>query len=210
LRALAAAALCLGSACLHAATACPNPPETPKAFGHISAWYDAYVKPFLVLGGIPESHTLTPEAIEGLIRRQNAYNQVSLRDSLYFEPLVRSMTRHYAKASDFSGLDRETAAKIHRAEAGETLDFSLLCIDTRTTAARDEAFAITLFAVNEAECNRIGLRGLVFTDTLVNGVAGGRCRPDHVYYRMLFLKIEAGTNTVTLVCRKESNACVRQ
>jgi len=168
------------------------------------------VKPFMVMAGLPESHTLTPEAIEGLIRRQNAYNQVSLRDPLYFEPLVRSMTRHYAKASDFNGLDLETAAKVHRAESGEALDFSLLCIDTRTTAARDDAFAVTVFGVNEAECNRIGLRGLVFTDILVNGVASGRCRSDHVYYRMLVLKIEAGINTVTLVCRKESNACVRQ
>jgi hypothetical protein len=53
----------------------------------------------------------------------------------------------------------------------------MLCIDTRTITTSDDAFAITLFGMNYEECQRFGLKGLVFTDILVNGSANGQCRP---------------------------------
>ena len=153
---------------------------------------------------------LTADQAGELIAKQDAFNRRSARDPLFFEPLAQQIAQHYARAPDFKGLDTQTARKIYRPAAGPELDFSMLCVDTRKVAGPDDAFAITLFGMLDEECQRIGLRGLVFTDTLVNGAGHGECRPDHVFYRMLVIPINAGTNTVTFICRKDINGCSRQ
>ncbi len=93
---------------------------------------------------------------------------------------------------------------------GQRLDFSLLCINARTVRAPDDAFAITLFGVPIDDCQHVGLRGLVFTETLVNGSTNGQCRPDQLYFRMFALPLAAGTNDITFVCRKAPGGCARQ
>jgi hypothetical protein len=152
---------------------------------------------------------MTFDQIGALIETQDAYNRRGSRDPLFFEALVQQISQHYAKAPDFSGLDMQTVQKIYRPASGSELDFSLLCIDTRTIGKRDDAFAITLFGLNYEECQRFGLRGLVFTDILVNGAANGQCRADQVYTRMLVFQVNAGTNTVSFVCGKDSTGCSR-
>lgn len=208
---VALAILLLGIPLLHAAPDCPVPAHAPRATGQIKDWYDTYLKPFRVLAGIQEDATLTLEQIAVLIEKQDAYNRRSSRDPLFFEPLVQQVTQHYARAPDFKGLDMQAAGKIYQPALGQKLDFSLLCLDTRTIQSRDDAFAITLFGINHENCQHIGLRGLVFTDILVNGAANGQCRPDHVYYKMLVFSINAGTNTATFLCRKDGSiGCLRQ
>ncbi len=150
------------------------------------------------------------EQIEALIDKQDAFNRRGTRDPLFFEALVQQVTQHYARAPDFKGLDLPTVKQSYRPGSGPELDFSMICVDSRTAAAPDDTFALTLFAVTNENCQHMGLRGLVFTDTLVNGAAGGQCRPDHVYYRNLIFAINAGTNTVTFLCRKEGRSCIRQ
>jgi hypothetical protein len=54
------------------------------------------------------------------------------------------------------------------------------------------------------------LRGLVFTETLVNGATKAECHPDHVYYKSFIVPIAAGTNVVTFVCGKDANGCARR
>jgi len=207
---VAAATFLLLIPLVHAAPDCPIPAYAPRATGQIKDWYDTHLKPFRVLAGIQEGPALTLEQIDALIEKQDAYNRRSSRDPLFFEALVQQVAQHYARRPDFKGLDSQTARQIYRPASGPELDFSMLCIETRTTGSRDDAFAITLFGVNNEDCQRIGLRGLVFSDTLVNGAASGQCRPDHVYYKMLIIPINAGTNTVTYLCRKDSNGCLRQ
>jgi len=200
----------MGTSGAHAAPACPVPAYAPRATGQLKDWYEKYIKPFRINAGIEEGSAPTPEQIEALVENQGAYNRLSSRDPLYFEPFTQQIAQHYAKAPDFRGLDLAAVKKIYRPGSGPELDYSMLCIDTKTIGAPDDAFAITLFGMIEDECVRFGLRGLVFTDTLVNGAANGQCRPDHVYYKMLFFPINVGTNTVTFVCRKDSNGCFRQ
>ncbi len=205
-----AATLCAWISCAHSAPACPTPSYAARPAPQITDWYASHLKPFRVLAGIPQGSALTADQVGELIERQDGFNRRSARDPLFFEALVQQIAQHYARAPGFKGLDTQTARKIYQAASGPELDFSMLCVDTRTIAAPDDAFAITLFGVLDDECQRIGLRGLVFTDTLVNGAGNGQCRPDHVYYRMLVVRINAGTNTVTFVCRKDVNGCLRQ
>jgi hypothetical protein len=85
-----------------------------------------------------------------------------------------------------------------------------MCIDTRTTATPDDTVAVTLFGMSRDDCQHVGLRGLVFTGALVNGSINGECRPDHVYYRRLIIPVNAGTNAITFLCRKDVGGCMRQ
>lgn len=207
-------AFCLMATLFMAGTAppagatCPVPPYAPRATSDIKDWYNAYVRPFAAAGVTADS--LTMEQFDALVAKQGAFNRRSTRDPLFFEALVQQVAQHYTRAPDFKGLDRETVKKLYRSGSGPDLDFSMACVDTRNTGAPDDTFAVTLFGITNDDCQHIGLRGLVFSDTLVNGTANGQCRPDHVYYHMLIFAINAGTNTVTYVCRKESNGCARQ
>ena len=210
-RALAVAAIFFaGTSCAHSAPACPTPAYASRPAAQITDWYAGYLKPFRELAGIAEAPALTADQVNELIEKQDGFNRRSARDPLFFEALVQQIAQHYARAPDFRGLDTQTARRIYRPAAGAELDFSMLCVDTRTIVAPDDAFGITLFGVLSEECRRIGLKGLVFTDTLVNGAGNGQCRPDHVYYRMLVLPVDAGTNTITFICRKDVGGCFRQ
>ena len=207
---IAGVAAWLGIAGAHAAPDCPVPPYSARAAGQLTDWYDSYLKPFRTLAGVDEASRPSAEQIGALLEKQLGFNRRGLRDPLYFEALTQAIAQHYARAPDFKGIDLQTARKIYRPGSGPDVDFSMICIDARTVAAPADAFGITLFGVILDECERIGLRGLVFTDTLVNGAANGQCRPDHVYYKMLVVPINAGTNTVTFLCRKDTTGCFRQ
>jgi hypothetical protein len=110
----------------------------------------------------------------------------------------------------FNGIDAAAAEKIYKTGIGQKFDFSLLCINARSVRAPDDAFGITLFGVTADDCQHVGLRGLVFTETLVNGSANGQCRPDQTFYKMYIFPLPAGTNDITFVCRKERGGCARQ
>lgn len=206
------ATLCIGIPLVHAAPSCPVPFPAPGSTDQIKDWYESYLKPFRMLAGTPEASPapVMLEQAEALIERLDAYNRRAVREPLFFEPLVQQITLHYARSPDVKGLDTLAARKIHKPGSGPALDFSMMCIDTRTIRLPEDTFAITLFGVNNSDCQHVGLRGLVFTDTLVNGAASAECRPDHVYYKQLIFPIRAGTNTVTFVCRKDNNGCYRQ
>lgn len=147
------------------------------------------------------------DQIEAMIEKLETLHRRSSRDSPFFEALAQQIAVSYARASDFKGLDTLVAGKIYK--PGPDLDFSTVCIDTKTTRSPDDTFAVTLFGMTSYDCEHIGLRGLVFTDTLINGAVNGGCRPDHVYYKRLIFPVNAGTNTVIFLCRKDSNGCLR-
>ncbi len=205
----AGVAPCAAAAAAAAGGTCPNPAYAPRGAPDLATWHDVYVRPFRAFAGTAENPS-TPDQLADLVETQRAFNRRSTRDTLFFEAWVQQIAQHYARAPDFSGIDMQAARKVYRQGSGPELDFSLLCIDSRTIGARDDAFALTLFGVVYDDCRHVGLRGLVFTDTLINGAANGQCRPDHVYYRNIFFPINAGTNTVTFVCRKDSGGCYRQ
>ncbi len=201
------AALCLGNSLLYAAPDCPVPAYAPRTTDRITDWYDLYLKPYRRLAGIPEGLSPTMDQIEAMIEKLETFHRRSSRDSLFFEALAQQIAVSYARASDFKGLDTLVAGKIYK--PGPDLDFSTVCIDTKTTKSPDDTFAVTLFGMTSYDCEHIGLRGLVFTDTLINGAVNGGCRADHVYYKRLIFPVNAGTNTVTFLCRKDSNGCLR-
>lgn len=202
------ATLCLGNSLLYAAPDCPVPAYAPRTTDRITDWYDLYLKPYRLSAGIAEGPSLGMEQIEALLEKLETFHRRSSRDSLFFEALAQQIAASYARASDFKGLDTLAAGKIYK--PGPDLDFSTVCIDTQTTRSPDDTFAVTLFGMTSYDCRHIGLRGLVFTETLINGVVNGECRPDHVYYKRLIFPVNAGTNTVTFLCRKDSAGCLRQ
>lgn len=202
------AACLLGNPLSLAAPNCPAPAYTPKTTDQIADWYGAYLKPFRVLAGITDGPSLTVGQIDALTEKLETFHRRSARDSLFFEALAQQIVASYARSPDFKGLDTPAAGKIYR--PGPDLDFSLMCIDTKTARSPDDTFAVTLFGMTSYDCQHIGLRGLVFTETLINGAVNGECRPDYVYYRRLIIPVTAGTNAVTYLCRKDSGGCLRQ
>lgn len=191
-----------------AAPTCPVPPHARKASSNIADWHEKYVRPFQASAGAKEAARPSKDEIEAFAERIASFHQRSVSDPLQFETFVQQITNRYAREGDFKGLDAAAAEKIYR--PGPSLDFSATCIDTRTIRFPDDAFAITLFGVKSAECERSRLRGLVFTEILVNGAVDGPCRPDDMYYKNLFIPFPVGTNVVTFVCGKDNNGCTRR
>jgi hypothetical protein len=210
-RLVLAAALFAGlSAALHAAPDCTRPAEQRKSDEPIVDWYDNYIRPFRTLpAGIADAR-LAKGQVEAFIGEIKPFHRAAVLDPLYFETFAQLISEGYQRSTGFKGIDADAAAKIYNAATRQQLDFSLLCINARTVRAPDDAFAITLFGVPIDDCQHIGLRGLVFTETLVNGSTSGKCRPDQSYFKMFALPIAAGTNEITFVCQKAPGGCVRQ
>jgi hypothetical protein len=199
----------LGNSLACAAPDCPVPVYAPRGSDQITVWYDKYIKPARANAGLPDSPRPTEEQIQTLIEQLEAFHHRSIGDPLFFEPLVQQILREFEGSPSFKGLSSATAEKLYKSGSGTSLDFSTLCIDTRSMSSSDDTFAISLFGVNNDDCRHASLRGLVFTDSLINGAANAQCRADHVYYKNLIFGIAAGTNVVTFVCRKDAHGCLR-
>lgn len=206
-----AALLALGNSVVLAAPACPIPAYAPRTTSQITDWYEKYISPSRAIGGLPAGPRPAKAQVEALVENLDAIHLRSISDPLMFEPLVQQIAAHYANDGDFKGLNSASAEKIYKSESGPKLDFSALCIDVRRGRFPDDTFAISLFGVNNYNCQRAtGLRGLVFTDTLVNGATKAECRPDDTYFRSLIVPVTAGTNVITFVCSKEASGCARR
>lgn len=209
-RAIALTALLhLGNSLVLAAPACPVPAYAPRSDGQIADWYDNYISPAAAFAGLADSARPSAEQIESLVEKLAAFHRRSIRDPLFFEPLVQQISMHFESMPSFKGFNSAAAEKLSRSGPGSNVDFSALCIDTRSTRSPDDTFALSLSGVNRDDCRRASLRGLVFTGSLINGDANGQCRADHVYHKNLIFRIAAGTNVVTFVCTKEANGCLR-
>ena len=193
-----------------AAPDCPVPAYAPRSSDKILDWYDAFLRPFRVVAGVRDSPSLSAAQISVQIDKLVTYHRNSLRNSIFFEALTQQIAVEYARSLDFKGLDTQRASKIYQRGSGPDLDFSVMCIDTRTGRSPDDTFAVTLFGMISNDCQHVGLRGLVFSDTLINGATNGECRPDHIYYHRIIFPVMAGTNAVTFLCRKDVGGCLRQ
>lgn len=206
-----AALLALGNSVLLAAPACPVPEYAPRATSQITDWYDKYIGPSRAIGGFPASPRPTRVQVEALVKTLDAIHLRTITDPLLFEALVQQIAEHYAKDGDFRGLNSASAEKIYKSETGAKLDFSALCIDVRRGKFPEDTFAISLFGVKNYNCQRAsGLKGLIFSDTLVNGAAKAECRPDDTYFRSLIIPVTVGTNVITFVCSKDAGGCARR
>ncbi|MEO7728250.1 MAG: hypothetical protein ABIS45_13425 [Burkholderiales bacterium] len=208
MRMLLTIALCaawLGMA--HAATPCAPATEMRKSDVPVLDWYDNYIRPYQMA----EAATARPAKaqVEGFIERIGEFHRRGVLDQTIFEELISKIMSRYARAADFKGIDTAAAAQIYQGGIGQPLDFSLLCIAPKSLRTPDDAFAITLFGVVADDCQHIGLRGLVFTATLVNGGANGQCRPDLIFSRLVILPLNAGINEITFICGKDAGGCVR-
>ena len=212
IRAIVLAALfALGNSVLFAATDCAIPAYAPKTTSQITDWYDKYIGPMRTTGELPASARPTKAQIEALVDILDAVHLRSISDPLMLEPLVQQIAAHYAKDGDFKGLNSASAEKMYKSGFGPKLDFSALCIDVRRGKFPEDTFAISLFGVNNYNCQRaMGIRGLVFTETLVNGATKAECRPDDTYFRNLIIPVTVGTNAITFVCSKDTNGCARR
>jgi hypothetical protein len=197
----------LASAPALAAPECPLSVVPATAPADVVDWYDKYVAHSRTLAGVPDTPRPTRSQVEEFIEGVRTFHRRAVADSLLFEPLVQQIAAHHANAGDFLGLNARAAAKIYRAGSGPGLDFSALCIDTRRGRFPDDQYTITLFGVNFDNCRHVTVRGLVFTNTLINGNPNGECRPDHTFYRMLVVPVFAGTNHITFVCNKDVGGC---
>ncbi len=191
-----------------AAGGCPVPVHTPKSPDQITDWYEKYIVPFRTYAGMADNRNLTRDEVEARVDAIAEANHRMLADSLQFEPLVNQVADHYRRFPDFKGLDSKTAQRIYR--PGPSMDFAALCIETRSANSADDTFAITLFGVTAQDCGHVGLRGMVFTNTLINDATDGRCRPDFVYYKSLIFPVVVGSNTVTFLCTKDTHGCDRR
>lgn len=207
---IVAAALSSWHGALLAAPDCPAPVEARKGADPIVDWYDAYIRPYRKIARDPATPRLTKFQVEAFIQEIAPFHRRAVLDQLIFETLVEQVMTSYARASDFKDIDTAAVEKIYNSGIGQKLDFSLMCITSRSVRAPDDAFAITLFGVVADDCQHIGLRGLVFTAALINGSPNGLCRPDQAYSRMIFIPLPAGTNEITFVCAKDRGGCARQ
>lgn len=196
-----------GNAALYAAPECPVSVNLPKPPADVVDWYDKFIAPARALTGAADTARPNRYQIETFIDGIREFHRRALTDILIFEPLVQQIATSHANSGDFLGLNSRAAEKIYRAGSGPSLDFSSMCIDTRREKFPDDTFAITLFGVNTENCQRVTGRGLVFTNTLVNGSPNGECRPDYVTFRLLVIPVVAGTNSITFVCNKDVNGC---
>ena len=195
---------------LHAETDCAGASNLRKSAEPIVDWYDNYVRPYRSVPGNSGLASLTKSEVEAFIGEIAPFHRQAVLDPLFFEALVQQLAASYAKKPGFKGLDTATAAKIHKSGIGQKLDFSLICISPKSMRAPDDTFAITLFGVVADDCQHIGLRGLVFSGTLVNGSANGQCRPDQQHNKLIFVPLFAGTNEISFVCVKDEGGCARQ
>lgn len=202
---LLAAVMTVWNCASHAAPDCARN-DTRRAGDQIVDWYDVHVRPFQTL---PAPASPGKQQVEEMVEEMASFHRRAVLDPLFFEALAQQVLARYADSSGFRGIDASAAEKIYKSGAATRLDFSLLCIDAKSVRSPDDAFAITLFGVTTDDCRRAGMRGLVFTDTWVNGSANGQCRPDHTYYRMWVVPVAAGTNSITFVCRKDQGGCAR-
>jgi len=175
----------------------------------MAEWYEKYVNPFKAVAGKTDGPRLTNDQIEALKEGMDAFHHSIVGDPLFFEALVRQIAVNHARSPNFKGLDSVAAEKIYKPGSGPNLDFSAMCIDTRSTQFPDDSFAITLFGVNNSNCQHAGLRGLVFTESLINGGTNGACRPDYVAYKNLIFPVALGANAITFLCVKAINGCSR-
>jgi hypothetical protein len=194
---------------LHAAPACAPVPaaEHKKSAEPIVDWYENFARPYRIPSA---AAPLAKSQVEAYIDEAAPVHRRAVLDPLFFESLVQQIASGYARMSDFRGIDSAAAEKIYKSGIGEKVDFSLLCISAKTVRTPDDAFGITLFGVVYDDCQHIGLRGLVFTATLVNGSANGRCLPDQKYAKMFIVPVHAGVNEITFVCGKDRSGCARQ
>jgi hypothetical protein len=207
---LAVVALSGWSSVLQAAPDCTPSTVPAKSAEPLVDWYDTYIRPYRTMPGNSGELRLNKTQVEGFIEEMKPFHRSAVLDPLFFEALAQQISASYARAASFKGINTAAAEKIYKSGTGQALEFSLLCINARTVRAPDDAFGITLFGVPADDCQHVGLRGLVFTDTLVNGRTGGQCRPDQVFYKLFSLPLPAGTNDITFVCRKEAGGCARQ
>jgi hypothetical protein len=207
-RLLTAAVLCVSCVAL-AASDCAGPSTARNASDQIVDWYDNFVRPFHPAPADAPVTKPTREQVQAYIDEVAPFHNRAVLDPVFFEPLVEQVLASYRNASGFRGIDAATLQKIYKRGGGPPIDFSMLCVSPRTVKTTDDAFGLTLFGVNYADCQHIGLRGLVFTDILVNGSSGGTCRPDHMYYRSVFIPVPAGINDITFVCRRDQTGCTR-
>jgi hypothetical protein len=203
------AALLLWNSPLPAASNCPVPAYAAKSSVQMVEWYERYVNPFKAVAGKTDGPRLTSDQIEALKDGMDAFHHSIVGDPLLLEALVQQIAVNHARSQNFKGLDSVAAEKIYKPGSGPNLDFSAMCIDTRSTRFPDDSFAITLFGVNNDNCKHAGLRGLVFSETLINGGMNGACRPDHVAYKNLIFPVNFGTNAITFLCIKATNGCLR-
>jgi hypothetical protein len=204
------ALLPLGNSLVFAASDCPVPAYAQRSNDQITDWYDKYIRPARTFAGLPDSPRPTEEQIEALVEKLEAFHHRSIGDPLFFEPLVQQISLQFEAMPSFKGFSSTAAEKLYKSGSGATLDFSALCIDTRSMSFADDTFAISLLGVNNDDCRHASLRGLVFTESLINGSANGQCHPDHIYYKNLIFPIAAGTNVVTFICRKDASGCLRR
>jgi hypothetical protein len=190
-----------------AAADCPIPAHTPPAPEQIVDWYAKYIEPAHAFAGFPVEPRPAKNVVEALVEKLDGFHRRSALDPLFFEPLVQQVAAAYTGVGDFKGLTTAAAEKIYRSGTGTSLDFSALCIDTRRDRFPDDTFAITLSGVNNYNCTHVTLRGLVFSGILINGTINGECRPDYPFFRMLFVPVLAGTNSVTFLCGKDRGGC---
>ncbi len=207
---LAVIALCGWSSALRAAPDCAPSAAQAKSAEPVVDWYDNYVRPYRTLPGNADATRLGKSQVEAFIEEIRSFHRSAVLDPFFFEALAQRISASYTSLAGFKGIDAAAVEKIYKSGSGQQFDFSLMCITSRSVRAPDDAFAITLFAVPFDDCRHVGLRGLVFTDTLVNGSSSGRCRPDQQFFRMLALPLQAGTNEVTFVCHKAPGGCARQ
>jgi hypothetical protein len=204
------ALLPVGGSLVLAAPDCPVPTYAAKGNDQLTDWYDKYIKPARTFAGTADGPRPTEEQIETLIEKLEAFHHRSIGEPLFFEPLVQQISLRFEAMPSFNGFSSAAAEKLYKSGSGATLDFSTLCIDTRSMSVADDTFAISLFGVNNDDCRHASLRGLVFTESLINGSTSGQCHPDHIYYKNLIFRTVAGTNVVTFVCRKDANGCLRR
>ena len=197
---------------LHAAPDCTPIPaaDHKKSAEPIVDWYDNHIRPYRYLPGAAAAAPLTKEQVEVFIDQLGEFNRRAVLDQLAFESLIDQILTGYARVPDFKGINTAAVEKLNKAGIGQKFDFSLMCIAPRTLRTPDDAFGITLFGVVVDDCQHVGLRGLVFTATLVNGGANGQCRPDLRFAKMYIVPLAAGTNVITYICGKESGGCARQ
>ena len=206
---LTATVLCTSSA-LFAAPDCIGPATPARKTGdQITDWFESFVKPFRAATADATAPKLTRAQVEAYIEDVAPFHRRAVLDSVFFESLVERVLASYKSSTSFRGIDGPGVEKIYKGSTGPRVDFSMVCVSPRTVKTTDDAFGFTLFGVTIDDCQHIGLRGLVFSDTLVNGSSSGTCRPDHIYYRAVFIPVPAGTNDITFVCRRDQIGCAR-
>ena len=207
---LATVALAGWNSIVHAGPDCAAAIEQRKSAEPIVDWYDTHIRPFRTLPGDSGAARLGKKEAEAFIEQIKPFHRGAVLDPLFFEVLAQQILARHTGLAGFHGIDAAAAEKIYKIGTGPRFDFSLLCINARSVRTADDAFAITLFGVPADDCQHIGLRGLVFTATLVNGSANGQCRPDQQFFKLFALPLQAGTNQITFVCHKEPGGCERQ